>query len=252
MTGREILVYLAIKHQGEWDQIVAAIRNREFFDSKEAEAVVASVKSKVVTIVDPDYPQALKEGPKPPFVLFYYGNLSLVDDKRQCITYVGSRKASSYGLKMAEKLCGQFARDGFSVVSGLARGIDTAAAKAAIDLGKAVAVIGNGVDFCYPPENAQLQKEIAEKGLLISEYPGESAPNPEHFPARNRLIAAFSQCTVVGEAGNRSGTLITVGHALGIGRDVCCVPYPADEESACNALIKEGARWSKPLKMSMK
>jgi DNA processing protein len=86
-----------------------------------------------------------------------------------------------------------------------------------------------------------LQKEIAEKGLLISEYPGESAPNPEHFPARNRLIAAFSQCTVVGEAGNRSGTLITVGHALGIGRDVCCVPYPADEESACNALIKEGA-----------
>mgnify|MGYP001170146881 CR=1 FL=1 len=241
MTGREILVYLAVKYQGEWDQIVAAIRNREFFDKKEAEAVVSAVKSQVVTIVDPDYPQALKEGPKPPFVLFYYGNLALIDDKRQCITYVGSRKASPYGTKMARELCAQFAADGFSVVSGLARGIDAAAGKAAVSYKKAVAVLGNGPDYYYPPENSALQREIKENGLLISEYPGDSVPNTEHFPARNRLLAAFSQCTVVGEASNRSGTLITVAHALGIGRDVGCVPYPADLDSACNALIKEGA-----------
>jgi DNA processing protein len=241
MNGREILIFLAVKFDGEWDKIVASIRNRDFFDPKEAEATLASVKSQVVTIVDPDYPASLKEAPKPPFVLFYYGNLGLIDDKKMCISYVGSRKASPYGLKMAHQFCSSFAEDGFSVVSGLAYGIDAAAARAAMPAKKAVAVLGNGPDYYYPPENAALQRQIKENGLLISEYPGESAPNPERFPARNRLIAALSQCTVVGEASKHSGTLITVAHALGIGRDVCCVPYPADEESACNALIKEGA-----------
>lgn len=241
MNGREILIFLAIKFDGEWDKIVASIRNRDFFDPKEAEATLAGVKSKVVTIVDPDYPASLKEAPKPPFVLFYYGNLGLIDDKKLCISYIGSRKASPYGLKMATSICSDFAKDGISVVSGLAKGIDTAAAEAAIGLKKTVAILGNGPDYCYPPENADLQRRIKEDGLLISEYPGESAPNPERFPARDRLIAAVSQCTVVGGASRRSGTLITVAHALGIGRDVCCVPYPADEESACNALIKEGA-----------
>jgi len=241
MNGRDILIYLSIRHLGDWDKILASIKKREDFDLSKALEETKKITSKVVTIVDPDYPSSLKEAPKPPFVLYYHGDLGLIGERKKCITYIGSRKASSYGLKMAKSLCGAAAKEGFSLVSGLAHGIDGAAGRAALPHGRAVAVLGNGIDYFYPAENSPLQREIKQRGLLLSEYPFATPPLPERFPARNRLLAALSQLTVVGEASPRSGTLITVGYALSIGRDVACIPYRADEESACNALIKDGA-----------
>lgn len=241
MNGRDILIYLSIHHLGDWDKIVTSIKHRDDVSLTAVASAVKSLTSKVVTIVDPDYPVSLKEAPKPPFVLYYYGDLSLIDDRKRCLTYIGSRQASNYGLKMTKSICEAASKEGFAIISGLAKGIDGAAEKAALSQGKAVAVLGNGIDYFYPAENSALQRDMKTKGLVLSEYPFATPPRPECFPARNRILAALSQLTIVGEAKSRSGTLITVGYALSIGRDVACVPYRADEESACNALIKEGA-----------
>lgn len=242
MTGREILIYLSIKYEGEWDKIVQAVRNKEDFSTDEAQSAIAKVKSNVVTIIDGDYPQCLKEGIKPPLVIYYYGDLDLIKDRRRCITYVGSRNASPYGVMMAHKIVAGLVREGFVVISGLAKGIDRAATEATLEgSGKAVCILGSGIENCYPFENRDLYRRLKTEGLLISEYPLECEAKKEHFPARNRLLAAAAQCVVVGEASQKSGTLITVGHALSLNRDVGCVPYEADKNSACNALIKEGA-----------
>ncbi|MBP5091848.1 MAG: DNA-processing protein DprA [Bacilli bacterium] len=240
MNPRNLLIALSIVHKGNWDGIMKAIRSRERPDV-DVDALVAGLHSKVTTILDDDYPEGLRHAYKPPFVLYYYGNLSLAGECERCIGYVGSRKAGEYGLKMAKTLCSGLAEKGYSIVSGLAYGIDKAAGEASLDYGKSIAVLGNGIDYEYPSENAPLQRDIKEKGLLISEYPNDVPPTPDKFPSRNRIVAGISSATVVGEAYRHSGTLITVSLALGMGRDVLAVPYRADEDSACNLLIKEGA-----------
>ena len=241
MTGRDVLISLSLEFDGDWDKIMEAVRSKRVPDYKLCESWKKKVRSRVVTMLDADYPHALRQAPKPPIVLFYYGDLSLIQDPYECVSYVGSREASDYGIKMARTICRDLAKEGVSVVSGLAIGIDKAAAEGAYPYGRAVAGIGNGIDYCYPTEHSKLQEEIGTKGLLISEYPNRVKPDPKHFPMRNRIIAALSQLTVVGEAGERSGTMITVGQALSIGRDVCCIPQPADKHSFCNTLIQEGA-----------
>ena len=133
------------------------------------------------------------------------------------------------------------AQKGVTVVSGLAKGIDAAAIKGAVDRGKAVGVLGNGLDYYYPAENRLLQEEVAEKGLLLSEYPDGVKPEKRHFPDRNRILAGLSCLTLLGGSKSHSGTLITAGFALDFGRDVACLPYRADEDSGNNLLIQTGA-----------
>ena len=241
MDGREALIYTAVKEGGDWDRILMKMKAKDCPSYEEAMDLLRKLKCKVVTIFDPEYPQQLRSIYKPPFVLFYYGDLSLVKDMNRCVSYVGSRDATPYGDKMAREITRDLAEEGFTIVSGLARGIDAASGEEAIKKRKAVAVLGNGIDYCFPPCNSELQRKIKQKGLLISEYPGTLLPKPMHFPLRNRIIAGLSCCVVVGQAAKRSGTLITVGYALNHGRDVFCVPFPAGEESSCNELIKEGA-----------
>lgn len=243
MRMREILIGFAVKYKGDWEKIHDALKNREHFTTnRELEAFASTIKSKAVTIVDPEYPQALKQCLRPPYVLFYYGNISLVGDDRRCVSYVGSRDSSLYGEKMANVLASEIARNGYIVVSGMAKGIDAIATEAALDEGDgAVAVLGSGIDVPYPSTNIHLYKRLKKEGLIISEYPNDTPPKKDHFPLRNRIVAALSKATIVGEASKRSGTLITVGYALDMGRDVACVPYRMDENSACNFLIKEGA-----------
>ncbi len=241
MEGREALIYTALKYKGDWEKIFEALKRKECPTYEEATKAVGELRCKAVTLLDGDYPRQLRHVFRPPFVLFYYGDISLVKDMKKCIAYIGSRESNEYGEKMAHCLCRDLAQDGFTVVSGLASGIDTIAGQEAVKRGKAVAVLGNGIDYCFPPQNSSLQREIREKGLLISEYPGAHPPHQGQFPARNRIVAGLASCVVVGQASKRSGTLITVGYALNSGRDVCCVPFPADEESSCNDLIKDGA-----------
>jgi|LAHS01.1.fsa_nt_gb DNA processing protein len=243
MTGREALAYLALKYRGDWDKMVDGVKAHEDFDSKEAEEAVHALPCPYLTLIDKAYPEAFKHCYRPPLVLFYYGDISLIYDEKKCVSYVGSREASGYGIQMAQELASGLAKEGFVIVSGLAMGIDAAATKAALDAGgKAVGFLGSGIDLCYPSTSQELYERLKTEGLVLSEYPYQTPPDREHFPQRNRMVAAVSKGVIVGEASKKSGTLITVGYALGFTKEIGCVPYPAGSESACNILIKEGAQ----------
>lgn len=187
-----------------------------------------------------NYPSRLYTLPDPPPLLWTIGEPALLS--RPCIAVVGARNASSLGTRMARRLCRELGETGFVVVSGLARGIDTAAHLAALDAGT-VAVQAGGVDVVYPAENAVLAQEIGEKGCRVSEAPMHLAPQARHFPQRNRIISGLADAVVVVEAAAKSGSLITARTALDQGRDVLAVPgHPFDARaSGCNMLIRDGA-----------
>ncbi len=189
---------------------------------------------------DPDYPAALAAINDPPPVLWAMGRLQTLSPP--AIAIVGARNASSLGLRTARKLAEGLGYHGFSVVSGLARGIDTAAHGAALKSGT-IAVMAGGVDVIYPPENAVLAAAIADQGLRLSEQPFGLQPQARHFPRRNRLISGLSHAVIVVEAAEGSGSLITARDALDQGRDVLAVPgHPFDARATgCNTLIRGGA-----------
>lgn len=188
----------------------------------------------------PDYPQALLELPDAPPILWARGDLALLC--RPMVAMVGARNASSLGIRMARRLAEGLGQGGQVVVSGLARGIDTAAHEAALTTGT-VAVMAGGVDVTYPEENAELARQIAAKGCLLSEQPMGVVPQTRHFPLRNRIISGLSRAVVVVEAAARSGSLITARDAADQGREVLAVPgHPFDARAAgCNSLIRDGA-----------
>lgn len=241
MNPRDALIYLSLKYKGDYTSISSAIRLREEVDSNTVDLVVKNLKCKVTTILDPDYPASLQSAIRPPFVIYYRGNLELIQDLDRTIGFVGSRDASSETLQYCENLSRELAEDGYVIVSGLARGVDTAALKGALKYGKAVAVLGNGINHYYPSENEELQKIIGSNGLLLSEYPPNLTPTTHQFPDRNRLIAAIANAMVIGNADLHSGTMITATFAMSYGRDVGCLPSLPGKNSGCNALIKDGA-----------
>jgi DNA processing protein len=192
---------------------------------------------------EPDFPLLLKQIFDPPPVLYVRGRLEGGDSERS-VAIVGSRAATPAGRTLARTLSRDLAAAGATVVSGLARGIDTAAHLGAIDgQGRTVAVLGSGIDRIYPPENAALAKRIEEKGAVVSEFPLGTPPLPHHFPQRNRVIAGWSRGVVVVEAAARSGALNTARTAADEGRDVMAVPgHPS--QPACegtNQLLRDGA-----------
>ena len=193
-----------------------------------------------VALSEADYPEALREIDSAPPLLTLKGDLTLA--RREAVAIVGARNASAAGRKFARSLAADLGAAGYLIVSGLARGIDTAAHEASLERGTA-AVLANGIDIAYPPENAALQAEIGRIGLLISEMPPGTAPRAELFPRRNRIIAGMSRATVVVEAAMRSGSLITARFANEQGRDVFAVPgSPLDPRcEGTNRLIKDGA-----------
>lgn len=198
---------------------------------------------KTVRIDSGYYPERLKAIYDPPDVLYYRGELLEEDSK--AIAIVGSRKCSAYGVKMAESLARGLAERGITVVSGMARGIDTASHKGALEAGgRTIAVMGSGFGRIYPPEAGSLLEEIASSGCVITEYPIETPPLRWNFPKRNRIISGLSLGVVVVEAARKSGALITANFALDEGREVFAVPGRADlnTSSGTNALIQAGAK----------
>ncbi|MEA3208039.1 MAG: processing protein [Chthoniobacter sp.] len=197
----------------------------------------------VITQASPDYPRGLREIYNPPILLYVWGTLDARDHR--AISVVGSRKASHYGLESAKKLSYQLAYAGLTVVSGLARGIDTAAHQGALAAqGRTVAVIGSGLMDLYPPENQALGEKIAASGAVVSEFPMTFPPDRQTFPYRNRIVAGWGSGLLVVEAGVNSGALITAGQALEHGRLVYAVPGPIDRPSSMgsNKLIQQGAK----------
>jgi DNA processing protein len=199
-----------------------------------------AAKARLLCFDDPLYPASLAVLSTAPPLLWAIGDLELL--ARPMIAIVGARNASSLGTRMARSLAADLGAAGYTVVSGLARGVDTAAHLATLKTGT-IAVMAGGCDRVYPPENTSLAENIASKGLLLSEAPMGQSPQARHFPKRNRIIAGLSQAVVVVEAAGRSGSLITAREALDLGRDVLAVPgHPFDARAfGCNALIRDGA-----------
>ncbi|MAR56473.1 MAG: DNA-protecting protein DprA, partial [Rickettsiales bacterium] len=191
---------------------------------------------------DPHYPSLLTAASDAPPVIAVLGNPELLAHPRP-VAIVGARNASGNGCSFANKMARELGEQGCCVISGLARGIDTAAHRGALATGT-IAVIAGGLDHIYPPENESLYKQIAEQGAIIAEAPFGSSPQARHFPARNRIIAGMSSGTVVMEASRKSGSLITANMALDYGREVFAVPgSPMDPRSeGANSLIKQGAQ----------
>ena len=197
--------------------------------------------AEVCTIQSAEYPTALREIFDPPIVLYYRG-IWIPDARR--VAMVGSRRCSSYGEGIAQNFARDFAAAGLTVVSGAARGIDTNAHKGALRGGRTAAVLGCGIDIAYPRENRRMLEEIAERGVVLSEYGPGVQPLPAFFPARNRIISGLSEGTLVVEAARRSGSLITAELALSEGRNVYAVPGSIWSESSagCHHLIQQGAK----------
>jgi len=198
---------------------------------------------KIITFLDRDYPENLKNIYDPPVVLYVKGNI--MPEDKLAIAIVGSRLASFYGLETAEKLGFELASHGVTVVSGLARGIDSSAHKGALKAKKrTIAVLGSGLANVYPEENIDLAEKISESGAVISEFPMAMMPNKGNFPRRNRIISGLSLGVVCVEAAEKSGALITCDCALEQGREVLAVPGKVDSMTSkgTNRLIKQGAK----------
>ena len=198
---------------------------------------------RVVHFDSEGYPESLLSTPDPPAILYFTGSV-LPNELLHPVAVIGSRRCSIYGRTMARKLSKLLCSSGASVISGLARGIDGEAHKGALDGGgPTVAVMAGGLDIIYPPEHKALAGKIAEAGCLISEYPPGVKPAKYTFPERNRIISGLANVVVVVEAGERSGTMITVGTALDQGREVYAVPGDVNRSSSrgSNRLLRDGA-----------
>ena len=195
-----------------------------------------------VTYCSEGYPEALRDLYDPPAVLYCRGNTALLSDMSRNIAVVGTHRITRYGKDVTACFVRAFAESGLCVVSGMARGVDTLAHRTALDCGAdTVAVLGCGADVPYPPENAGLLKEIAEKGLVVSEYPPGTPPHGYRFPERNRIISALSFGVLVTEAGAKSGSLITADCAIEQGKELYVVPGNvfSGASEGCNLKIKE-------------
>lgn len=239
LNQREVLLYFALKYNGNWDEIYESIKKKLPIIEEEYQILKSSLKSNYFTILDTEYPLSFKGVNKPPFVIFYYGDINLLNMPK--ITVVGSRDYSAYGSKGCQKICKGLATN-YVIVSGLARGIDSVAHLSALEAsGKTIAILGSGIDCCYPKQNQELYETIKKDHLLLSEYPNDLIPQKENFPRRNRLLATLGDAIFIPECKNKSGTLITITLALSYGKTIYVLPFPINIETMNNQLIKEGA-----------
>jgi DNA processing protein len=224
-------------------ELAQAISRRQWSTDPEKELTrLNKLGARVITLEHEEYPPLLREVYAPPPVLYLRGDLA--GCRAGGVAVVGSRNFTPYGQRVAREYGRALALAGKSVISGLARGIDTEAHMGALEGGgHTVAVLGCGLDVAYPPENLELAVDIADQGALLSEFPLGTRPAPGNFPVRNRVISGLSQAVLVVEASLRSGALITARHARDQGRDVWAVPGPVGSPTSagCHHLIKEGA-----------
>jgi DNA processing protein len=214
---------------------------KRHFDLEREERRMAQAKACFLTSRDPVYPRLLREIGDPPIGLYQKGNYNL---SHPCVAIVGSRRTTLYGQAVAKKLGAELARLGFCVVSGLARGIDTAAHEGALSVGgKTVAVLGTGIDLIYPPENLELYRRIEEHGAILSEFPFGRRADRQSFAMRNRIVSGMSEGVIVVETDVSGGSMITAKFAGEQGRLLFAVPGRIDQPSSagCHQLIRDGA-----------
>jgi DNA processing protein len=223
-------------------ELASLMQQRRKLVAEETFAVWQAQGIGICSLQDVEYPQLLRRCYDPPPYLFYRGRMQ---PEAVCLAIVGSRHSTPYGRNVARSFSESLSRNGVTVVSGAARGIDSAAHEGALTAGApTIAVLGCGVDVCYPPENARLINQIAEIGCVISEYPPGTPPAPGRFPARNRIVAGMSVGVLVVEAAEKSGALITADLAMEENRDVYAIPGSVFSEASrgTHRLIQQGAR----------
>ncbi|MCD8029103.1 MAG: DNA-processing protein DprA [Erysipelotrichaceae bacterium] len=236
----QTLLYLSLKYQGDFNKILKAIKVHEEVDFYLLEEFLKTMDCQYTTLLSDDYPKRLKEIALPPFVLYYYGNLDLV--KNKTIGIVGMRQMSDYGKQATDYFAKNLAINDYTIVSGMAKGVDAIAHLAAINNnGSTIAVLGTGIDYVYPKENRLLYDELKKNQLIISEYPHLTTPSKRQFPYRNRIIAGLSDSILISEARVKSGTMITAGYALEQGKTIYCIPSRYNDYNGCNELIRQGA-----------
>lgn len=216
-------------------------RNKEFLDKYKEKLLLRDIKCMIKS--DESYPEILKNIKTSPYILYMKGTIK--EEDHNALAIVGSRNCTSYGKNIAYKFAKELAEYGITIISGMAYGIDSAAHRGALDGGgRTIAVLGSGVDICYPKSNYNLMREIIEKGAVVSEYPLGTEPTSGNFPRRNRIISGFSKGVLVVEAGLKSGSLITIDYALDQGKDVFAIPgnINCSVSKGTNKLIKEGAK----------
>lgn len=221
----------------KYDEFIAGISNysENYFETLNRK------KISCLTIISENYPQKLLNLKNPPYVLYYYGDISLLNTR--CVAMVGTRSPSAYGRIVTEKYASELAGAGLTIVSGLASGVDKISHEGALAVGgKTIAVLGGGFDHIYPAMNVNLARQIASSGLVITEYHMAMKPTKFTFPTRNRIIAALSQCVIITEAGEKSGSLYTKEHADSLGIDTYCVPgnITSEKSKSTNRMIKSG------------
>lgn len=214
-----------------------------FYD-QQAEAKITRIKKQcqIISFFDQVYPQKLREIYRPPLILFAQGNLKLLQEN--VITIVGSRQATDYSQLVLNKIVPQLVKSNFVIASGLAMGVDVMAHSATLNNGgKTIAVIGNGLNHFYPERNSQIQRQIINEGLVLSEYLPDTPPRPFRFPERNRILAGIADSVIVTEAKEKSGSLITANIALQENRNIYAVPGPINSQLSAgpNKLIEAGA-----------
>ena len=234
MYNKKQLLFYALKYKGNYNLVRQAMLKNERW----LECDMKNIS--YFTILDSCYPQEFFKLKSPPYVLFYRGDISLLKERKCSI--VGSRIPCEYATRFTEFAARELAQF-YAIVSGMAKGIDGIAHHTAMKKGKTIAILGSGIQRCYPKENQHLYNEIVKSHLLLSEYPFDEEPRKEHFPFRNRLIAALGEFLVVSQAQKRSGTMITVNEALELGKDVYTIPYEIYDRNGegCNILIEQGA-----------
>ena len=218
------------------------IANRDKIDVEKIRARMDAVGARYIHFNDARYPALLRKIPDPPVGFYIIGDC---DFSAPCISIIGSRNCSVYGQITARKFAASFARAGFTVVSGMARGIDSCAHYGALEAkGKTVAVLGCGADVLYPPENGDLYNRLVANGAIVSEFPLGTRADRQNFPIRNRIVAGLSVATLVVESDTKGGSMITARLAGEQGRDVFAIPGRIDQSTSrgCNALIRDGVR----------
>ncbi|WP_305204155.1 DNA-processing protein DprA [Dubosiella newyorkensis] len=230
---REAILYFSVQFSGNWNSIAHALHEKHPYASLEYPV-------DFVTIVDDDYPSCFKTLRFPPWILFYQGDLGLLD--RKCIAVIGSRKCSPRGISNTQKVISVL-KEKYVIVSGLARGIDQEAHRCSLKTGT-IGIIGCGLNQIYPRSSAGLYDAIRKNHLLLSEYPLNTPPLAHHFPWRNRLIAAAADSLIVIEARHKSGTMITVNEMLNLSKQVYSLAgaFGEEEYAGCNELIDNGAK----------
>jgi DNA processing protein len=233
----------ALREAGLSDKVIENLQ--ELRSSIDLDQIWEQLLAQGITVLiqtDEDYPRRLLEIEQPPPVVYLKGEIETGDE--WAVAVVGTRRVTAYGRQVAEEIAGTLARNGITVISGLARGVDSIAHQAALNAGgRTIAVLGSGVDRIYPPENRRLAEQIIEHGSIVSDYAPGTPPDASNFPPRNRLISGLSLAVVVVEAGHKSGALITASFAADQGREVFAVPgnITSPGSKGTNRLIRDGA-----------